>query len=114
VMKFSFGQLLQGKRLADRATDSRRRIVGRVNKEIIQPVTALPRQLIVGSIGSAFIAVGLGFFLVGSLRLTQHFWAFQGNTSWLAYMVVWLEAVLLGSITLWRIFASAKKRRSRS
>lgn len=113
-MKVTLGQLLKGKRVADKASASKQRLLTRVKQEVLAPVIALPRQLIVGSIGSLSIALGLGFILVGSLRLTQHFWAFQGNTSWLAYVVVWLEAVLLSIFTLWRITAGVKKRKGRS
>lgn len=113
-MKFSFGQLITGKRLVNDLSASKERITGRLKDEIVSPLVSLPRQLVVGIIGSLFVATGLAFVLVGSLRLTQHFWAFQGNTSWLAYLVVWFEAVLIALFTLWRISARSKRKKSTS
>jgi hypothetical protein len=102
-MKLTLGQLLRGKRFAEQADASKKRLYARVRSEVFDPVLALPRMFLVGLLGSAFIAIGVAFFLVGSLRLIEHFWAFQGNTSWLSYLVVWFEACLIGLFTVWRI-----------
>lgn len=108
-MKFSFEKVRKGKRFVDEFGGAKEHVVGRVKDEIVRPLVSLPRQLIVGTIASLFVAVGIGFILVGSLRLVQHFWAFQGNTAWLAYAVVWFEALLIGAFTLWRILSGTSR-----
>jgi TRAP-type C4-dicarboxylate transport system permease small subunit len=104
-VKFSLKHLRLGKKIFETVMGTRTVVGGRIKREIVKPLLALPRQLIIGSIASLFVAIGLVFVLVGTLRLVQHFWAFQGNTAWLAYAVVFVEAIIFGGLTLWRIVA---------
>jgi len=113
-MKLTLGQLLRGKRFAEEATASKKRLFARLRSEVVEPVVALPRMFLVGLLGSVFIAAGVAFFLVGSLRLIEHFWAFQGNTSWLSYLVVWFEACLIGLFTVWRIVRTGGVKKDKS
>ncbi len=69
-----------------------------------------------GLIGSILLAIGLGFILLGILRLLQDETgsALTGNLSWIPYLCVTFIAVIVMGLTLWRVVAKSTDTQTRS
>ena len=87
-------------------------IVDYLKQETIGPLKSLGRFVAYGTIGSTFLAGGLVLLLVAVLRaLQEETGAFDGNLSWIPYLIVAILAVMIVTIAAWRNVAGPAKRR---
>lgn len=83
-----------------------------VKQETLGPLKALGRFVIYGTIGSFFLGIGLVLLLVALLRVLQEeTGAFNGNLSWIPYLIVALVATAVVGLAAWRILSGPAKRR---
>jgi uncharacterized membrane protein YbhN (UPF0104 family) len=80
-------------------------------QETLGPLKALKHVLVFGTIGSAFLGLGVLFSLIGLLRLLQSQQALQGHLSWLPYLLVMVIAMAVAAATLAYVVGGAAKRR---
>lgn len=101
------------KRLRRSGEDATDLVIEYVKQETVEPIKALGRFVGYGLAGSLLIAVGLVLLLVALLRLLQdETSAFEGNLSWLPYVITIAVALLLAALAAWRITAGPAKRRT--
>jgi hypothetical protein len=116
--------LLRGKKKAGEAADSGRSeksdarrealalVIAYAKQETLEPLKALLRFVIFGTLGSFAIALGTVLVLVGVLRVLQsETGAFHGNLSWLPYVIVAAVAVVVIAGAASRIMAGPAARR---
>ncbi len=73
-------------------------------QETIEPLKGAGRWLVLGSLGSFFIGVGLLVVLIALLRLLQtEVSAFDGAFSWVPYGIVLVVALVMTGFALSRI-----------
>lgn len=85
-------------------------VVTYVRERTLDPLKALGRFVQFGVLGSLFVGLGATLLLVGFLRFLQSQSAFEGNLSWLPYLIIVVTAVCLMALTAWRVVAGAAKR----
>lgn len=78
-----------------------------VKQETLGQLRSLGTFIKWGLIGSLLLAIGLGFTLLGILRLLQDETgsAMTGNLSWIPYVCVTFIALIFMGILVWRIIA---------
>jgi len=87
-------------------------IVAYLKQETVGPLRALGRFVAFGTVGSVFLAGGLVLLLVAVLRaLQEETGAFNGNLSWIPYLIVAVLALMVISIAVWRVTAGPARRR---
>lgn len=93
-------------------SDALRLTVAYVKQETLQPLRALGRFVLFGTVGSIFLAVGLVLLLVASLRILQtETGEFHGDLSWVPYAIVAVMAVVIMALAAWRIVRGPAARR---
>jgi uncharacterized BrkB/YihY/UPF0761 family membrane protein len=86
--------------------------VAYVKQETVGPLQALGRFVVLGTIGSLFLGIGLILLLVALLRVLQEeTGAFHGNLSWIPYLIVAVVGLLVVVVAAWRIVSGPAKRR---
>lgn len=99
-------------RLRGRTRDTTTLVRDYLVQETIDPIRQLGRFVLFGALGSLFIGIGVLMLLVGLLRLLQgETGAFDGNLSWIPYLIVIVVAALVAAATVARIAAGPARRR---
>lgn len=87
-------------------------VIAYVKQETLDPLKGVGRFLAFGIAGSLAIAAGVVLLLVAVLRLLQtETTAFQGNLSWIPYLIVVALAGLVIALSAWRITSGPARRR---
>lgn len=99
-------------RLRSRTRDTTTLVRDYLVQETIDPLRTLGRWVAFGTLGSFFVAMGTLMLLVALLRLLQEeTGAFDGNLSWIPYLIVTVIAVVVIGLTALRIVTGPAKRR---
>jgi Putative Actinobacterial Holin-X, holin superfamily III len=81
-------------------------------QETVDPIRTLGRYVLWGTLGSFFVGLGALMLLVALLRLLQgETGAFDGNLSWIPYLIVTVVAVAVIALTVLRIVTGPARRR---
>ena len=81
-------------------------------QETVDPLRLLGRYVVWGTLGSFFVGVGTLMLLVALLRILQEETsAFQGNLSWIPYVIVVIVAAAVIALTVLRIVTGPARRR---
>jgi hypothetical protein len=81
-------------------------------QETVDPIRTLGRYVVAGTIGSFFVGAGTLMLLVALLRLLQgETGAFDGNLSWIPYVIVAVVAAIVITLTIVRIVTGPARRR---
>ena len=100
------------RRLRGRTQDATTLVRDYLLQETVDPLRQLGRYVVAGALGSLFIGIGVLMLLIGLLRLLQgETGAFDGNLSWLPYVIVIVTAALLAAATVARIVTGLARRR---
>lgn len=69
-----------------------------LKQETVAPLKALAGWAFLGFLGSILLAVGAGYFLVGSIRVLQNETGstFEGNLNWLPYLISLAGIMIFG------------------
>ena len=87
-------------------------VIAYVKQETLDPLKQLGRFVLFGVVGSVAIAVGTVMLLIATLRVLQtETGAFDGNLSWLPYLIVAAIAAAVIAAAGWRIVAGPAARR---
>lgn len=96
----------------DARRDALSLVVAYAKQETLEPLKALLRFVIFGTLGSFAIALGVVLLLVAALRILQtETGAFRGNLSWLPYLIVSAIAVVVIVAAALRIAAGPAARK---
>jgi hypothetical protein len=112
VKNSSWRRFLRGGSLQRDFEELRAVAIRYIKEETIKPVKDLGRFVAFGALGSIFVGFGAILLLFGSLRYLQ--WQFpvlDGSLSWLPYLIVAIEALLVIGLTAWRVVSGGAKRR---
>ena len=84
-----------------------------LKQETLDPLRGLGRFLSMGIAGAFFLAFGILLILIGILRLlqTETGTALNGDWSWVPYAVVFVLALLIIAMAVWRITAGPAQER---
>ncbi len=83
-----------------------------VKEETLEPLKATGRFALFGALGSVFVGFGVVLLLLAVLRFFQEqFEVFRGTLSWIPYFIVAGVALVVLSLTAWRVVAGAGPRR---
>ncbi len=105
-------RIKKGKVLKDRSSRLVEMIIGYIKQETLAPLKSLGRFVGFGIAGSIFLTFGLVLGLVAELRALQTATGeFQGNLSWIPYLIVVITALCLIAIAAWRVVSGPAKRR---
>jgi hypothetical protein len=87
-------------------------VVAYAKQETLGPLGGLGRFVGYGVGGSIFLAVGLLILLLGGLRAlqTETGSTFQGNLSWLPYLITSAVALAVLGLSIWRITKTPSTR----
>jgi len=100
------------RRLRRTGEDATNLVIDYVKQETVEPVRSLGRFVAYGLAGSIFLSIGLVLLLLSLLRaLQEETGAFNGNLSWLPYLIVVLVALAIAALAGYRISAGPAKRR---
>lgn len=81
-------------------------------QETLDPLKALARYVVAGTLGSFFVGMGALMLLIALLRLLQEeTGAFHGNLSWIPYLIVSVVAAVVVGLTVLRIVSGPARRR---
>lgn len=101
------------KKGGDARRDALALVIAYAKQETLEPLKALLRFVIFGTLGSFAITLGTVLLLVAALRILQtETGAFHGNLSWLPYLIVSALAVVVMVAAGLRIAAGPAARRS--
>lgn len=83
-----------------------------LKQETVGPMKALAGWAFWGFLGSILIAIGAGYFVVGAIRVLQNETGstFQGNLSWLPYLISSFGVVILGILGFTIVKSRTKDR----
>lgn len=100
-------------RLRQSGGDAVQMVVDYLKQETVGPLRGLGRFLAYGIAGSLAMCVGLVLLLVALLRLLQGETGgtFDGNLSWLPYLIVTVVAVAIIGLAAWRVASGPATRR---
>lgn len=99
-------------RLRGRTQDATTLVRNYLLQETVDPLRQLGRYVLWGALGSLLIGIGVLMLLIALLRLLQgETGAFDGNLSWLPYLIVTAAATLVGVATVARIVTGPARRR---
>ena len=99
-------------RLRGRTQDATTLVRDYLIQETVDPLRQLGRYVVAGALGSLFIGIGVLMLLIGLLRLLQgETGAFDGNLSWIPYVIVIVTASLVAAATVARIATGPARRR---
>jgi hypothetical protein len=92
-------------RQAEESSDVVDTIVGYAKQETLEPLKGAGRWVLVGSIASLFVSIGMVLVLLGALRLLVDLSgnAFDGGWSFVPYMVTFVLGALIVLVTLSRV-----------
>jgi uncharacterized BrkB/YihY/UPF0761 family membrane protein len=100
-------------RLRARSRDTTTLVKDYLLQETLDPLRALGRYVAFGTLGSLLVGIGALFWLIAVLRLLQgETGAFDGNLSWLPYVIVAVLGLLVMAATAWRIVSGPARKRS--
>ena len=87
-------------------------VVAYAKQETLGPLRGLGRFLAAGVGGSVALAVGLPLLLLALLRAlqTETGSTFQGNLSWLPYLITAAAALAVAGLAVWRITKTLPNR----
>jgi hypothetical protein len=87
-------------------------VVDYVKQETLEPLKGLGRFLLFGVIGSVFLGIGLVILAVSFLRFLQGETdgAFDGNLSWIPYLIVSVVVVAVAAAAVLMIQRGAARR----
>lgn len=99
--------------LRESGGDAVQLVIDYVKQETLDPLKGLGRFLGLGIVGSLTLCVGVVLLLVALLRLLQTETAgtFDGNLSWLPYLIVAVVAMVLIGLAVWRVSSGPAARR---
>jgi len=98
--------------IKDRGQNVADLVVQYLKQETLNPLQALGRFVVYGTVGSIFLAIGLVLLLTAVLRLLQEeTGVFNGNLSWIPYLIVAILAVGVIALAAWRVVSGPAKRR---
>ena len=81
-------------------------------QETVDPIRTLGRYVLWGTLGSFFVGAGALMLLVALLRLLQgETGAFDGNLSWIPYLIVTVVAICVIALTVLRVVTGPARRR---
>jgi hypothetical protein len=88
--------------LKSSGTDAFQLVVDYIKQETLEPLKGLGRYLVFGVAGSVALSIGLVILAVGFLRFLQGETGttFQGNLSWVPYLICTVAVVLVAAIAL--------------
>lgn len=96
----------------DARRDALSLVVAYAKQETLEPLKALLRFVIFGTLGSFAITLGVVLLLVAALRILQtETGAFRGNLSWLPYLIVSAIAIVVIVAAALRIAAGPAARK---
>lgn len=99
-------------RLRSSTRDTTKLIRDYLIQETVDPLRALGRYVAFGALGSFFVGAGAIMLLVALLRLLQEeTGAFDGNLSWIPYLIVAIVGTAVIALTVVRIMTGPAKRR---
>ena len=80
-------------------------VVGYVKQETLEPLRGIGRWIVVGTIASSMISIGLVMTLLGALRLSRDLTdsAFDGMWSFAPYLIVFVLGLVCIGATLTRV-----------
>jgi hypothetical protein len=80
-------------------------IIDYVKQETLDPLKGLGRYIVFGVAGSVALAIGLVVLAVSLLRLLQGETdgAFDGNWSWVPYLICTVVVVAVAAVAVWAI-----------
>jgi len=87
-------------------------VIDYVKQETLDPLKGLGRFILFGVVGSVFLAIGLVILAVALLRVLQGETdgAFDGNLSWIPYLIVTVMVVAVAVVAVLMIQRGAAKR----
>jgi hypothetical protein len=87
-------------------------VIDYVKQETLEPLKGLGRFLLFGVIGSVFLGIGLVILAVAFLRFLQGETdgAFDGNLSWIPYLIVTVVVVAVAAAAVLMIQRGAARR----
>lgn len=87
-------------------------VIAYAKQETLGPLGGLGRFMAAGIIGSIALALGLPLLLLALLRAlqTETGSTFEGNLSWLPYLITSVVALALGGLATWRITKTVSSR----
>ena len=98
-------------RLRGRTQDATTLVRDYLIQETVDPLRKLGRYVVAGALGSLFVGIGVLMLLIGLLRLLQgETGAFDGNLSWIPYLIVVVVATLVAAATVARIVTGPARR----
>ena len=102
--------------IAKSGSDALQLVVDYVKQETLTPLKGLGRFLAFGIAGSLALCAGLLLLLVALLRALQGETGstFEGNLSWLPYVIVGAAAMLCLGTAAWRVVKGGGARRRRT
>lgn len=112
MKNWSWRKFLRGASLKRDFDELRSLAIRYVKEETVKPLKDLGRFIAYGTLGSLFVGFGYVFLLIGALRYLQ--WQFpvlDGSLSWLPYVIVAALALVVMSLTAWRVVSGTAKRR---
>lgn len=87
-------------------------VIAYLKQETLEPLKGLARFVAFGVAGSVALGVGAVLLLIAALRVLQtETGAFDGNLSWLPYVIVMALASVIVALSAWRIVAGPAARR---
>lgn len=87
-----------------------RLLVAYARQETVDPLRSLGRSLVWGLLGAVLMGTATVFGAMAVLRLLQSETSvFDGNLSWLPYLLVALLMLLVGGVALWGISRAADR-----
>jgi len=99
-------------RVRDAGGESLQLVVDYVKQETVEPITSPKRFLTYGALGSFLLGLGLMFYLIAILRVLQEeTGVFQGNWSWVPYLIDAAVAIVVMFFVAQRITAGPATRR---
>lgn len=112
MKNWSWRKFLRGASLKRDFEELRILAIRYVKEETVKPLKDLGRFIAYGTLGSLFVGFGYVFLLIGALRYLQ--WQFpvlDGSLSWLPYVIAAVLALVVMSLTAWRVVSGTAKRR---
>jgi hypothetical protein len=87
-------------------------VIAYAKQETLGPLRSLGRFLGAGVLGSVALAVGVPLLLLALLRAlqTETGSTFQGNLSWLPYLITAAAAIGVAALAVWRITKTLPSR----
>jgi uncharacterized membrane protein YidH (DUF202 family) len=87
-------------------------VVDYAKQETVDPIKRLGKTVVFGVLGAVLIGVGVTFLALAGLRALQtETDAFDGNLSWVPYLIVTV-ALLVGALLSWTFVGRTREAKS--